>query len=213
MFKSGFGVVHTHKNISKREYVRDKNGRFARIDERKFKGTYKFVDDPKWNQQINADLERIVREPLDENLPSWIYSKPKTASHAMYLKWLDSPSGPFSESYGDTKGTSEVGQFLDIINGEKEFPVYAPNPKRISNEASKPLTPKEIEAMKAWNDDKHFDYNHELIDFETFAKNPKRLTQEQEDKLLDIEIEHGVPAVKEYLKNIFAEYAIKQKAQ
>lgn len=29
MIKNGFGVVHTHENIFKREYARDKNGRFA----------------------------------------------------------------------------------------------------------------------------------------------------------------------------------------
>lgn len=164
------------KAMGKDTYNRDKNGRFASIESRAAKksvGQYKFVDDPKWNQQINADLDRIVSEPLDRNYPEWA-EKHKEDAHRLYAKWLDSPSGPFSESFGDTRTTPEVMGYLEWLGGIKDKPVpeWGDKPlKKISSEPAKSLPKKEVEAMRKWNSDEHDgSFGHEEQSFDDYLK-------------------------------------------
>ena len=164
--KSPEGMVH--KSAFGVEYKRDAKGRFATIDTRTAKraqGQYKFVNDPKWNQQINYDLDEIVRQSPYENQPDWIYREQTAANH-MYSKWLDSPSGPYSESYGDMEGTTEVGGYLNWLMGQGEYQIKYPTSAKYEGAGTKLISQTDVDFYNSLSPDGQRAWIKEMAPYE-----------------------------------------------
>ncbi len=150
------------------KYNRDKRGRFSAREarERKSVGQWQFVKgDPKWNSQINADVDRVTSESPYENQPKWLYREQSAASH-MYSKWLDTPSAPFSESYGDTASTTEVGGYIDWLVGNGEFRLKYPTTQTYESAGVVPLSQIDIDHFSSMSPEEQKQWIRDMAPYE-----------------------------------------------